>query len=417
MLRDAIRLRLITCHPCPHPWLRHLNKRWRKHEFAARARLSGRAKALGHIPVMREEVLNLWLPGRKYIEATGDNGLIHVIDGTIGLGGHTLAALTLGNANNIRVLGIDRDTVALATAKKRIRSEKVDESRVTFHHGSYSDISPNLLRHLSFPPKVHGILMDLGMNSTQIETASRGFSFRKCGPLDMRFDTTTSEISARDVVNNSSASELAAMFRKFADEPYADEIAANIVQWRQFNPRPKRAQKVTGIQTTMELRYVIEEAVENVKMQLTTDPKENIHQQDKFARFRAIWKSPFKSPRKESKLLKKYEEHKPRHSNHVMRCFQALRIESNKELQHVMDVLSPSSSPISQCLEVGGRLVVMAFNPTEDQVVREGMSGLVNTGDFKYLTPEIDGLRPTLEEFKANGRARTARLRAVERIK
>jgi 16S rRNA (cytosine1402-N4)-methyltransferase len=68
-------------------------------------------------------------------------------------------------------------------------------------------------------------------------------------------------------------------------------------------------------------------------------------------------------------------------------------------------------------LEIGGRLVMIAFHPGEDMLVKEGMDGLVASGEFKLLTPEMDGLRPTMDEVKVNGRARTARLRAVERVR
>jgi len=97
-----------------------------------------------------------------------------------------------------------------------------------------------------------------------------------------------------------------------------------------------------------------------------------------------------------------------------MRCFQAIRIEVNNELEHIQ--LFFQKDVPSQCLEIGGRLVMISFQPGEDLIVKEGMNGLVATGEFKLLTPVEEGLRPTLEEVKMNGRSRTARLRAVERI-
>ena len=98
-----------------------------------------------------------------------------------------------------------------------------------------------------------------------------------------------------------------------------------------------------------------------------------------------------------------------------MRCFQALRIEVNNELEHIQ--LFFERDVPTQILDViGSRLVMIAFQPGEDRIVKEGMNDLVGTGRFKWITPEEDGLRPTLEEVKMNGRSRTARLRAVERI-
>jgi len=409
-----------------------------------------------HVPVMKEQVLNLWLPKEHTTHATdagGNDGngngannsrAIRLIDGTVGLGGHTLAAVAAMNnsihaGNNIRVLGIDRDASVLAKAKKRsqkfllysnetTKSEKedaappLDKTCIAFHHGSFSDISSDLLSRYSFPSKVHGILIDCGMNSAQVDNARRGFTFRKHGPLDMRFDTTTTSdeqyhheqpnkaIKAADIINTWSASAMASIFKKFADEPYADEIAAGIVKWRMSEIHGKR--RPVGIQSTLELRYIIEEAIESA-----TNLKENeLDEKDPFKKFRAIWQYSKRPPKKKiERLRQRYEERKSRHPNHVMRVFQALRIEVNNELQHIHSVFHFKIA--SQCLEIGGRLVMIAFHPGEDRLVKEGMDGMVSTGEFKLVTPEVDGLRPTLEEIKINGRSRTARVRAVERIR
>ncbi|KAL7541988.1 hypothetical protein ACHAXR_011922 [Thalassiosira sp. AJA248-18] len=401
---------ITTASTTPHQWSRGLRKK-----------STATKKDSLHIPVMRDEVLELWLPEQQPMHPTtsggssGDNSRsIHLVDGTLGLGGHTLGALNSNHAENVRVLGIDRDDSTLAKAKRRIKLENVDASRMEFHHGSFSDISSNLLSRYSFPQKVGGILMDLGMNSHQIENASRGFTFRKHGPLDMRFNTVSGKggnsskpIKASDVINTWSASEIASVFKEFADEPYADEIATSIVQWR--NSEAKRG----GIRSTLELRYVIEEAVES-----ETTRKETKKDENKFQKFRSIWRSQSKRPyskAKMSKLLQKYEQHKLRHANHVMRCFQALRIQVNNELEHIHSIFQQKIA--SQCLDIGGRLVCIAFHPGEDQVVKEGMDSLVATREFKLLTHEEEGLRPSEEEVKANGRSRTARVRAVERIR
>mmetsp|Transcript_34470 Transcript_34470/g.83405 ORF Transcript_34470/g.83405 Transcript_34470/m.83405 type:complete len:452 (-) Transcript_34470:348-1703(-) len=408
---------------------------------------SGRPKNKGagpldsqlHVPVMREEVLKLWLPERQHGdddesgETFGDTfGPIHLIDGTVGLGGHTLAAMdSRTGRRNVRVLGIDRDESVLAKAKKRIVLEDTDDSRVTFHHGSFSEISPDLLNHYSFPPKADGILMDLGMCSVQLDNAARGFTFRKHGPLDMRFNTTPNKsgktsnpIRARDIINEWPASDMALVFKNFADEPYAVEIAADIVQWRKSLSRKGRG---GDIRSTLELRYIIEEAIEKIVS------KENKKQKTKkagkkhdFDQFRMIWQSPPKTfgksrpppplaKKKKEKLLSQYEERRIRHANHVMRCFQALRIEVNDELEHVRSFFELGIA--SRCLEICGRLVVIAFHPGEDLLVREAMGGMVASGEFELLTPEEEGLRPTLDEVKINGRSRTARVRAVQRIR
>jgi len=417
---------------------------------------------------MKNEVLKLWFPNTTPNVASDDNGSednnwrrpIHLIDGTIGLAGHTLAAIqsvqsTTQQQNNIKVLGIDRDPEALSKARKRMEKEldnksddedadnedegeedapsNAESSRVTLHLGSFADISPGLLSLYSFPLRVHGILMDCGMNSTQIENKQRGFSFRQHGPLDMRFDITTQShkihvgqshqkikskaTKARDIVNTWSAAELSAMFQKFADEPYADEIASSIVEWRS-NEQKREKKAPTGIRTTLELRYVIEECIASIQADVGIEPKEHFPPK----KFYAMWRAPTKrlSKRTKEKLIKKYAERKPRHTNHVMRIFQALRMEVNDELLHIRSFFEMGIA--ERCLEVGGRLVMIAFHPGEDEIIRKGMEGMVKKEkeegeNFKWVTPEVEGLRPTLEEVKMNGRSRSARLRAVERIR
>ena len=144
--------------------------------------------------------------------------------------------------------------------------------------------------------------------------------------------------------------------------------------------------------------------------------------EDKFENFRKIWRHHKGDMMKKTKArIKKqhlYEKQKVKYADHVMRCFQALRVETNDELRQLEYVLSPTTNnDIRNVLNVGGRLVMIAFHPGEDERMKLGMEEMVKTGDFKLLTPEEEGLRPTEEEVKANGRARTARLRAVEKIR
>lgn len=418
---------------------------------------------------MKDEVLKLWLPDTTSNDATSDdNGSendsrrpIHLIDGTIGVAGHTLAAIrstTQQQNNDIKVLGIDRDPEALSKARKRLVKEldekpnadddeyaeiedveeaapsNAESSRATLHLGSFADISPGLLSLYSFPLKVNGILMDCGMNSFQIENKQRGFSFRQHGPLDMRFDMTTrshkvlagqshrkirpNADKARDIVNTRSAAELSALFAERADEPYADEIASSIVEWRSNEQKRERKAPV-GIRTTLELRYVVEECIAAVLAAEGVEPKERFPPK----KFYAMWRAPTKRlpKRTKDKLIKKYAERKPRHVNHVMRVFQALRMEVNDELLHIQSFFDMGIA--ERCLEVGGRLVMIAFHPGEDEIIRKGMESMVKKkeeeegANFKWVTPEVEGLRPTLEEVKMNGRSRSARLRAVERIR
>ena len=458
-----------------------------------------------HIPVMCNEVLRLWMPERLQRQqssstpptSNGDKKMMYLIDGTLGLGGHTSAMLAhaataaaaasdaanhpdhQNNCTNVRVLGIDRDKSSLVKAQRRVESDtnntvssssSSSSSMVSYHHGSFANLSNDILRQYSFPTSgVHGILVDLGMNSGQIHDTKRGFTFRKSAPLDMRYDTRggmiTGCIRAEQIVNTWSVDELCCIFTS-ANEEYAYEIASAIVHWREEKYRGVRAgqqQRRRGdnsIRSTLELRYIIEETVASMMMMMgdttttttsstiTKNLKQSVNDEDsiqkktttnndKYKKYKYIWhrlpNTHELTKMKRDKLLFKYQECKPRYTAHVMRCFQALRIASNNELYHIeqlFTILTPSSSSSSLetqqgeeneessccCLAIGGHFVAIAFHPGEDEVIKLGMKRLVDTGQYKYLTPQEDGLRPTYEEIKSNSRSRTARLRAVERI-
>jgi 16S rRNA C1402 N4-methylase RsmH len=424
------------------------------------------------------------------------NKTMYLIDGTLGLGGHTSAmiahaAASAANANNpdhqinninVRVLGIDRDKSSLIKAQRRIENDtninssvsSSSSSMVSYHHGSFANLSNDILRQYSFPTSgVHGILVDLGMNSDQIHDTKRGFTFRKSAPLDMRYDTRGGIIMNDDciraeiIVNTWSVDELCYIFTRHANEVYAYEIASAIVHWREEKNRGVRRagqqQQRRGdnsIRSTLELRYIIEETVAALmtdststatatitkKLKHGVNNEDNIQKKtstinDKYTKYRHIWhrlpNTHELTKVKRDKLLFKYSECKPRYTTHVMRCFQALRIASNNELYHIeqlFTILTPSAlsstlppktsqqgeeerSCCCCCLAIGGHFVAIAFHPGEDEIIKLGMKRLVDTGQYKYLTPEEDGLRPTYDEIKSNSRSRTARLRAVERIR
>jgi 16S rRNA C1402 N4-methylase RsmH len=421
---------------------------------------------------------------------------MYLIDGTLGLGGHTsamlahatTAAASSTNANhsnhqnnniNVRVLGIDRDKSSLIKAQRRIENDTKNtvssSSIVSYHHGSFANLSNDILNQYSFPTSgVHGILVDLGMNSNQIHDTKRGFTFRKSAPLDMRYDTRGGIIMngdcirAEQIVNTWSVDELCVIFNKYANEIYAYEIASAIVHWREEKIRGVRRagqqeqqQQCRGdnsIRSTLELRFIIEETVAALmtdaiatatitkKLKYSVNNEDGIQKKiattinDTYIKYRYIWhrlpNTHELTKVKRDKLLFKYSECKPRYTEHVMRVFQALRIASNNELYHIeqlFTILTPSSTSTSLpqektsqqgeeeksccCLAIGGHFVAIAFHPGEDEIIKLGMKRLVDTGQYKYLTPEEDGLRPTYDEIKSNSRSRTARLRAVERIR
>ena len=372
-----------------------------------------------HVPVMLNEVLDLWLPKGAATQATSRKK--YLVDGTIGLGGHTSAAIRLAGRRStpVKILGVDRDANALSLAQERIRSDCLqDAMRVEFHRGSFADISPVLLEQRGFPSKgVDGIFIDLGINSMQIDDSSRGFSFRRKGPLDMRFNTAATKTRARDIVNGYTAEELALIFREHSDEPLSREIAAHIVKWRKEKFGKRQLKKSNdGIRTTLELRYAIEEAVE-LAMKPNGGGVEGRRDDSTFEKYRQIWhRSNGRTlpQAKKRKYMKQFEERRLRHPNHVMRVFQSLRIEVNSEIDQIAMFLQGSAP--TTCLGIGGRLVMLAFHPGEDDLVRQEMARLVECGSHKLITPEVDGVRPTHKEVKFNGRSRTARLRAIERI-
>jgi len=388
---------------------------------------------------MFKEVLNLWLPNNTNDDTTVKP--IHLIDGTVGMGGHTLAALQ--SNNNVHVLGIDRDASMVYNAKKHIQSSSTDDvsSRVEFHHGSFTDISQQLSSKTA-----DGILIDLGMNSIQISNPTRGFTFKNFdSPLDMRFDTssTNTSIKASDVVNEYPKSELSNIFTNYADEPYANEIAADIVEWRTQVSQLGGRRAKQGINSTLELRYIIEEAVDKYitlndniddepEIEIdtnkryhtittpTTKPTKQIDKKKrkKFESYRSIWNSPkWLGPKKQKQLLSQYQQRKVRHANHVMRCFQAIRIEVNNELEHIQLFFQQFDNEEESILQIGGRIVVIVFHPGEDLIVRQGMDMLVDSGNYELITPKEEGLRPKYEEVRMNGRSRTARLHAIERVR
>jgi len=186
-----------------------------------------------HIPVLVDAVIRYMNP---------HPGGIYV-DGTIGLGGHSLALLRA--ERNIRILGIDRDRAALDRAAGRLR-EWTD--RVSFHHDRFSELM-SVLRAEGVA-SVDGVLLDVGVSSMQLDTAERGFSFRHDGPLDMRMNDED-EATAAELIRSASEAELARIFRDFGEERFATRIARHVV----------RARQETAIESTAELAETIREAV------------------------------------------------------------------------------------------------------------------------------------------------------------
>lgn len=199
---------------------------------------------------------------------------------------------------------------------------------------------------------VDGILLDLGVSSHQIDTAERGFSIRENGPLDMRMDTG-SRLTAEAVINQYGESELVRIFSEFGEERFSKRIARAIVKQRETNP----------FRTTAELKAAVEAAI-------------------------PTWK------KRES----------------VTRIFQSLRIAVNEELFSLEQVLADSID----LLNSGGRIVVIAYHSLEDRLVKQALRQAKADKRLKVLTKKP--LTASEEEIASNPRARSAKLRAGERL-
>ncbi len=292
-----------------------------------------------HVPVMVEEVISFWF-------CTPD-GLY--VDGTIGGGGHTAALLERLSAEGC-VIGMDVDPDALAHCRKRFAAE-IQQGRLRLLQENFRRACECLY---DIRGKVQGFLLDLGLSWHQVDTPSRGFTFRAQAPLDMRFGPDSPQ-TAEALLAAASEEELASLFRQYGEEPRARAIARRIVQRRRSAP----------LRTTTDLRAVVEEVVPP-----------------------------------------------PHRRKTLARIFQALRIAVNDELGALRDALRCSPS----LLAPGGRLVVVSYHSLEDRLVKEFLrkSSTNDVPLFRILTPKP--LRPSAEELQRNRRARSARLRAAERL-
>lgn len=279
------------------------------------------------------------------------------IDGTLGGGGHTEALLR----RNTVVKGIDRDPQARAYACERL-SRFGD--RFEAIAGCYSEMA-TLAAEKSWP-KADGILLDIGVSSWQIDAAERGFSFRNDGPLDMRMGE--SEMTAADIVSEWSDEELAKIFRELGEEKSAWRIAQWIVSEREKST----------FETTLQLADGIE------------------------------------------KLLGRRGKIHP-----ATKIFQALRMTVNDELGELERFLNSSAD----LLKPGGRLGIITFHSLEDRMVKQHFRNASQVEidrpewpvprpnpDYRYKLLTRKGVAPGGAEVEQNARARSSRLRVVERI-
>jgi 16S rRNA (cytosine1402-N4)-methyltransferase len=291
-----------------------------------------------HRPVMLQEVLAMLQPraGGLYL------------DGTIGAGGHSLAILEASGPDG-RIVGLDRDATAVATARQALLAYG---DRAVVVQAAYGD-APHVVRETT-ERHLDGALLDLGVSSLQLDTPARGFSFLANGPLDMRMDLRDS-VTAADLVNRLPEKELIRILDEHGEERYARRIAKGIVRRRAQGP----------ILTTLALVEVIRETV----------PPAYQHGRLHFA----------------------------------TRTFQALRIAVNRELES----LEPALRQIAMLLRPGGRLVVLAFHSLEDRIVKHMFRALAQGPEAGFTVLTKRPITPSARECAENARARSAKLRVL----
>ncbi len=301
-----------------------------------------------HEPVLADECIRML--------ETAASGI--VVDGTFGGGGHTRRLLDA--YPQMRVIGIDRDPDAIANTP--------DDPRVRVVLGNFAEIERIVGDELAPPPDgpgaVDGVLLDLGISSHQVDAASRGFSYHRSGPIDMRMGTDVPE-SAGDIVNEYDRDDLRDVIRRFGEERFAGRIADAIVAAR-------------PIDDTTSLASVIAEAVPAAA----------------------------------------------RRGGHPARkTFQALRIATNAEL----DALSAGLDSAIELLRPGGRICVISYHSLEDRIVKRrivsGTTGCVCPPelpvcgcDERRELEDLGRFRPSADEIARNPRARSAIMRVAEKV-
>ncbi len=291
------------------------------------------------------------------------------VDATLGFAGHSFEAAQRLGAEGM-LIGVDQDEVALRDAACRLSTVPDGRRpRLELLRGNFGDLD-DLLVSVAVPG-IDAILFDLGVSSVQIDTPSRGFSFKEDGPLDMRMDPGNQTLDAAEIVNTYNAADLARIIRAYSDEKWASRIAEFIVKARESEP----------IETSAQLVEIIKAAIP--------------------ASARRAGGHPAK------------------------RTFQALRIEVNSELT----VLRRGLDAAVRWLNPGGRIAVISYHSLEDRIVKDTFASFANRCTCPPDLPVcVCGKEPVLdvvtrkprlpqpEEVERNPRARSAKLRvAVKR--
>ena len=321
----------------------------------------------GHIPVFLQRTIELFRPVVESAVADGRQPVI--VDGTLGLGGHT--SHLLAEFDSLHVLGVDRDPTALEMATRRLTAFR---DRFTPVHARFDDFGavvaalPEDSRDAA-GPAIDGILLDFGVSSMQLDVADRGFAYSVDAPLDMRMDPTTGPTAA-DILADYPRDDLARIFRVYGEERFARQIAAAIVRRRDSDP----------LQTSSELVELLYDTIPQGARRTGGHPGK--------------------------------------------RVFQALRIEVNSELEAVENAV-PGYLDL---LRVEGRAVFMAYHSLEDKIVKRELSARTASRTPAGLPMELPGYGPEFaavtrgaekasqQEIDHNPRSASVRVRCVRRI-
>ncbi|PWB67117.1 MAG: 16S rRNA (cytosine(1402)-N(4))-methyltransferase RsmH [Deltaproteobacteria bacterium] len=294
----------------------------------------------GHLPVLLQETLRLLSPAPGEV----------FLDGTAGAGGHAAEIARRIGPRGILVCA-DADPGMLSVAAERLQGLPA----VRLVHADYADLPR--LREAAGGLPFHGMLLDLGISSLQLDDPSRGFSFREDGPLDMRRDPGEPVPTARDILRKAREKDLADLFYRFGEERFSRRIARAVVSERQRGP----------IDRTLQLADLVKRTIP-----------------------RKAW---------------------PRDIHPATRVFQALRIAVNRELESLSEFLEGFAPHLAK----DGRVAIISFHSLEDRLVKTAFRAQ-STGEHAVLTVMTrKPVVPGEDEIRENPRARSAKLRAARR--
>lgn len=314
--------------------------------FAEHIKAKGNTPAGTHISIMVDEIL-------KVLDIKpGMNGL----DCTFGYGGHSSKMLEQLKGQG-HLTSLDVDTIESAKSKKRLNDMGYGDDIFAVENTNFANIDSVCEKYGKFD----FILADLGVSSMQIDNPERGFSYKVEGPLDLRLDSTRGTTAAMRLMELNEE-ELTGLFLENADEPYAREIARMVISYKKsYKP----------IETTTQFKAVIEAALKKARV-----------------------------PEKELKDAVKKS---------CARCFQALRIDINREY----DVLYELLSKLPEVLKDGGKVVFLTFHSGEDRLVKQAFKQGVRDGLYSDASKDV--IRPSARECIDNPRAKSTKLRWAQK--